>query len=250
MRKFILIFSLFIFTAFNLSFAQIEDYIPEEDEKYQKEVDTYKSSGDFGHNTVYPNGIGGQIAWGGGINLRTAVPNSDNAFTLNNFPDIALSGYMTLSNEKNLGMTGELGLYKTSYGVYSGSNLTVNQIKYFYVGAAVYYEGAFAGLNYGFPRGGDRINPDNSSEDYASDLFSNLIEIKLGYTHTLWYNRNDARLNILFQIGYSITGIQTTDITIPDPRYQGDNRVKRFNYQPFQAKLGIQYIVNVQGNYL
>lgn len=197
----------------------------------------------------YTTSIGAQIIWGGGFSWSEAVPLYNSPVCFNNLPDITAVGYLPITSQIKLGILGEVGLLSTSYASApenNTKNVTTTQVKYIVFGAAAYYSGIYAGLNYGFPVVGSRSDGTISSS-LASESFVKLIEFKLGYDYPIWEDPAKGRLNFVAQVNFTLAGLMLNDITKENPKPNDPYNVRRYNFQPLQFKIGLNYFFNMSG---
>jgi hypothetical protein len=197
----------------------------------------------------YTTSLGAQLMWGGGFSWPEAYPGYNSPVSLNNLPDITAIGYLPLSSQIKFGILGEVGLLGTSYASApenNTKNIVTTQIKYIVLGAAVYYSGIYMGLNYGFPIAGSR-NDNNESTSIASEAFVKLIDFKLGYDYPIWEDPAKGRLNFVAQVNFTMAGLLTNDLTVSVPKPGDEYNVRRYNFQPLQFKIGLNYFFNMAG---
>ncbi len=199
--------------------------------------------------TNYTTSVGAQLIWGGGFSWSKAFPGYNSTVSLNNLPDITAVGYLPISSQIKFGILGEVGIMSTSYGSapeYNTKNVTTTQVKYIGFGASAYYSGIYAGMNYGFPLSGSRSDG-NGSTSIATEAFVKLIEFKLGYDYPIWEDPAKGRLNFVAQINFTMAGLLLNDLTLSVPKPGDEFNVQRFNFQPLQFKVGLNYFFNMAG---
>jgi hypothetical protein len=203
------------------------------------------NNNDNGDNLNYPTSLGGQIIWGGGFSWTPSKPGNKSLFCLNNLPDFSAVGYLPMSSQVKLGVLGEVGLLTTSYSnalQNNTSNPTITQIKYFILGASAFYNDFYAGLNYGFPVAVSRID-NNVPSSQATESYAHLLDFKLGYNYPIWEDPAKGRLNFVAQIDFTMGGLLATDLVDQTDIYH----IKRYNFQPLQFKIGLNYLFNMAG---
>ncbi|MEI6090612.1 MAG: hypothetical protein WCR42_09190 [bacterium] len=232
MRKTILALLIIVFVSMNLA-AQDGYYEGNYNDEENIEALNYTTS------------VGAQLIWGGGFSWTPSKIGNNSPVCFNNLPDITAVGYLPLSSQIKLGVLGEIGLHSTSYAnalETNPENPTITQIKYFIFGASAFYNGIYAGLNYGFPISGKRSD-NNTSSPLAAESFVSLLDFKLGYNYPIWEDPAKGRLNLVAQIDFTMKGLMLTDIVDETDIYH----IKRYNYQPLQFKIGLNYLFNMTG---
>lgn len=187
----------------------------------------------------HKTGIGIQVLYGGGKNLRRDFPQTKTTWVWNDFLDFGLVGYMPLGDKRPMGILAEVGLKNLAYGNKDAVEVHVN---YADLGGAFYYHGFFAGLTYGVNFGGKRIDPNEYEDELAADVFANMLDLKGGYQIQLGKKKvtSAGRFNLVGQISYALLGMSKENKVWTDPT--NEYRHRKFNYQPFEVKIGFNYI--------
>ncbi len=196
----------------------------------------------------HEQGIGIQVLYGGGRNLmkdapypnapNPNVPKVKSTWIWNDFLDIALVGFYPIGDKRKMGIQAEAGLKNMGYGSSKASQVHVNFID---LGAAYVYKGIFAGVCYGVNIGGHSTDPNEIEDDLSADVFNNLLSLKAGYQVQLGKRKvsSKGRFNLVAQIEYPLAGMMREPQVWTDPN--NDRRHRRYNYQPFEVKIGFNY---------
>jgi len=198
--------------------------------------------------TNHSTGIGLQILYGGGINLRRDFPGEsaidpnealyESTWVWNNFLDVALVAYMPLGDKRPMGVLAEVGLKNLAFGSNKAIEIHVNYID---LGGSFYWKGFFLGATYGITLGGARVDPNGIEDELAADVFNSMIDLKAGYQVQLGKKKvtSGGRFNLVGQISYALYGMNKENKVWTDPNNQ--YRHRKYNYQPLEVKIGFNY---------
>lgn len=193
----------------------------------------------------YEMGIGLQLLYGGGKNLRADYPQTSTTWVWNDFLDVTLVGFVPIGEARPMGVIAEAGLENLAYGNSEQNEVHVNYIN---LGASFLFRGAYAGFGYGINMGGIRVDPNGTEDDLAADVFNNILELKAGYQIQIGKKKvtSGGRFNLVAQISYALNGMNKTNKVWQDPTNQ--YRHRNYNYQPFEVKFGFNYLFDYKKN--
>jgi hypothetical protein len=181
----------------------------------------------------YPFSAGLTISGKMGVNAAEVPSGINNALAILSGVDVALVGYLPMSEDSKTGLFVELGYTNTPFSLkYYGSDISgdVNQ-KFITISPVVLISGFTAGLDFGF-------NLDTKMDKnilHLAPLDDDInINVRLGgmvplYTHSL------GILNLVANAAYSITG----------STYMGGN----YTYHPTTLSIGLNYLFNLESDY-
>lgn len=181
----------------------------------------------------FPPEVGLSIGYKCAVNGFPNPQGRKNGMAFNNVPDIGITSYIPLDFVYNLGLYIDVGyntntfLMKYNYDPDSEKYLTQDRMRFSYVSISPTFShcGFKFGFNIGFP-----ISADWEGLNINTDKLKNVIELKVGYTYPLYYDRV-GRLNIFLNATYSFNGIY-------------DNFVKNDPLKNIVPAMGNQIITN------
>lgn len=179
--------------------------------------------------------IGPFITGKGGVNTIDPTQGIKNGFAVVPLPDFGVSTLIPFNPNGQTGILIDLAYSSYAYQLKIYNNEDVNWVErfsFFNIGPSFYFSGFTVGLNLGFPMGGtigeSKVSP---KKDIKSEDMAMLLELKLGALLEL-LNTPAGSFNFIIQGGYSLSGLYKSE-TI------------RFNPQPAQLSLGLNFLFNV-----
>ena len=200
----------------------------------------------------FPPELGLSIGYKCAINGFPNPQGRKNGFAFNNVPDVGITTYIPLDFEYNLGLYLDIGyntnsfLMKYNYDADTKNYLTQDRMRFSYITISPTFShcGIKLGFSVGFPVSADWIGI-----NINTDKLQNIIELKAGYTHPLYYDKV-GRLNIFFNASYALNGVYT-DFVNNDPLKNvvpalGNQIITNYyNPRPASIQLGLNFLFNL-----
>lgn len=162
---------------------------------------------------IFPMSLGLFITGKGCVNTVDPPQGIKNDFQVSPLPDIGVSFYYPLSNERNFGLTADLSYLTTAfkYKLYNNSSVNWrNEFHYFNIGIGTYLSGFFLSLNLGVPLSGKGSYSGSSTHNFDTKDLSTVFQLRLGGAIPLMSDEI-GRLNLLIFGDYNINGVMAND---------------------------------------